>query len=149
MKLKTILLMGAAAVGGIYLTSEEGKAARKSIQKKKTVLMPAIKELITEANLILEGSKEIKSDEVKANIQKILNEVKISLSNLDIEKAFETSKKAIKVASNKINDVSNQVDKAKKTTTKSKAKRKTTVKAKQVSKTTNTKQTVKKTIKKK
>ena len=139
MKLKTIFLMGAAAVAGIYLTSEEGKAARKSIQKKKTVLMPAIKELINEANLILEGSKEIKSDEIKANIQKIINEVKISLSNLDIEKAFETSKKAIKVASNKINDVSNQVDKAKKTTTKSKAKRKPATKTKQVVKKTTKK----------
>ena len=146
MKIKTILLMGAAAVAGIYLTSEEGKAARKSIQKKKTVLMPAIKELINEANLVLEGSREIKSDEIKANIQKIINEVKISLSNLDIEKALETSKKAIKVASIKINDVSNQVDKAKKTTTKSKAKTKPVAKTKQIGKA---KQTPKKTTKKK
>lgn len=128
MKIKTILLMGAAAVAGIYLTSEEGKAARKSLQKKKTIILPAVKELISEANQVLEGSKEINSDEIRANIEKIIKEVKISLSNLDLEKSLDVSKKAIRVASNKINDVSNEVDKAKRTTTKSKAKRKPTTK---------------------
>lgn len=128
MKIKTILLMGAAAVAGIYLTSEEGKAARKSLQKKKTIILPAIKELISEANQVLEGSKEINSDEIRANIEKIISEVKLSLSNLDLEKSIDISKKAIRVASNKINDVSNEVDKAKRTSVKSKTKRKQTVK---------------------
>ncbi|WKX02691.1 hypothetical protein [Candidatus Mycoplasma mahonii] len=113
MGIKTIILMGVAAVAGIYLTSEEGKNARKSLQKKKSVLLPVVRELLNEVNSMLEGSKEIKSDEIRANIEKIVSEIKLSLINLDLEKAFETSKKAIKVASAKLNDTSNVIDRAK------------------------------------
>ncbi len=120
MKIKTILLMAAAAVGGIYLTSEEGKDARKALQNKKSILLPVIKDLLKEANLILEGSREINSDEIRANVEKIVKEVKLSLTNLDLEKSIDVSRKAIKVASNKLNDISNESSKQKKTTTKSK-----------------------------
>ncbi len=33
--IKKILLIAAAAIGGIYLTSEEGKKARETIRAKK------------------------------------------------------------------------------------------------------------------
>jgi len=139
MNIKTILLMGVAAVGGIYLTSDEGKDARKALQKKKSILLPVVKDLLKEANEILDGSKEIKSDEIRANIEKIVKEVKLSLVNLDLEKAVETSKKAIRVASLKLNDVSNKSNKSLKTTTKSKTK---TIASK--TKTTKTTKTTKK-----
>jgi len=113
MKIKSILLMAGAAVAGIYLTSEEGKKARQALQKKKSAIEPVIKDLIKQANEVLDGSKKINSDEIRLNVNKLVDEAKAILVNLDLDKAVETSKEAIKVASKKINEASNDVTKAK------------------------------------
>jgi len=113
MKIKSLFLMAGAAVAGIYLTSEEGKKARLALQKKKSAIQPIIKDLIKQANDVLDGSKQLDSDKLKLSVNKLVDEAKSILINLDLDKAVETSKEAIKVASKKINEASNDVAKAK------------------------------------
>lgn len=122
MKLKSLFLMAGAAVAGIYLTSEEGKKARQALQKKKSAIEPIVKDLIKQANEILDGSKQLDSDSLKLSVNKLVNEAKDILINLDLDKTIDVSKEAIKVATRKINEASNDVSKAKrKKTTNGKA----------------------------
>lgn len=114
MALKTLFSMAAAAIGGIYLTSDEGKKAREALQKKKSTFEPIIKDLLKQAGEILEGSKKINSDEIRANTEKLISEAKNTLVDIDPEKAIDTIQEAIKVASKKIREASNTVDKRKK-----------------------------------
>lgn len=111
MSLKTLFAMAAAAVGGIYLTSEEGKKAREALQKKKSTFEPIIKDLLVQAGEVLEGSKKINSDEVRANVETLVNEAKKTLIDLDLEKAADGIKAAIKVASEKLRVASNETKK--------------------------------------
>ena len=120
MKFKSIFWMAAAAIAGIYLTSDEGKKARQGLQKKKSAIEPIIKDLIKEANQVLEGSKQLNSDAIKLNINKLISEAKSILLNLDLDKTIKTSKEAIKVATQKINEASNDVIKSKRKATKAK-----------------------------
>lgn len=113
MKIRSIFWMAAAAVAGIYLTSEEGKKARQALQKKKSAIGPIVKDLVKQANEVLEGSKQLDSDAIKLNVNKLVNEAKSILINLDLDKAIKTSKEAIKVATKKINEASNDITKAK------------------------------------
>lgn len=108
--LKKFLLVAGAAIGGIYLTSEEGKNARESLLKKKSAFEPIVKDLIKQSNEILEGSKNIDSKEVKANIDLLVTEAKQSLIDLDLDKTAETVKDAIRVASKKIRIAVNESD---------------------------------------
>ena len=108
MGVKTLFAMAAAAVGGIYLTSEEGKKAREALQKKKSTFEPIIKDLLKQANSVLEGSKKINSDEIRANVEVLVNEAKKTLIDLDIEKAADGIRDAIKVASKKIRLAANE-----------------------------------------
>ena len=111
MAVKTLFAMAAAAVGGIYLTSEEGKKAREALQKKKSTFEPIIKDLLKQANSVLEGSKKINSDEIRANVEVLVNEAKKTLIDLDIEKAADGIRDAIKVASKKIRLATNETRK--------------------------------------
>lgn len=110
MGVKTWVAMAAAAVAGIYLTSEEGKKAREALKKKKSTFEPVIKDLIKQANEVLDGTKKINSEEIRANIELLVNEAKNTLVSIDLEKTVDTIKDAIKVASKKIRDASNESD---------------------------------------
>ncbi|MES1923004.1 hypothetical protein MHBO_004537 [Bonamia ostreae] len=109
--LKKLLLVAGAAIGGIYLTSEEGKSARESLLKKKSAFEPIVKDLLKQTNEILEGSKNIDSKEVKANIDLLVNQAKQSLIDLDLDKTSETIKDAIRVASKQIRKAVNESEK--------------------------------------
>lgn len=111
MALKTLFAMAVSAVGGIYLTSEEGKKAREALQKKKSTFEPIIKDLLAQAGDVLEGSKKINSDEVRANVEMLVNEAKKTLIDLDLEKAADGIKSAIKVASEKLRVATNETKK--------------------------------------
>lgn len=130
--LKKMFLIAASAVGGIYLTSEEGKNAREVLMKKKSLFQPIVKDLTKEINDVLEGSKELNSKEVKANIESLLDEAKKALVEIDLDKTVETVRDAIKVASKKIREASNEVEKTKKKQPKK-------IVAKPIKKTTNKK----------
>lgn len=106
--IKKLLLILGAAVGGIYLTSEEGKKAREAIRRKKSTFSPIIKDLLKQANNVLDGSQKINSTEIKANIEKLISDAKKTLSEIDLEKTIEYIKDAIKVASKKISDAANE-----------------------------------------
>lgn len=108
--LKKLLLVAGAAIGGIYLTSDEGKNARNSLLKKKSAFEPIVKDLLKQSNEILEGSKNIDSKEVKANVDLLVTEAKQTLIDLDLDKAAETIKEAIRVASKKIRIAVNEAD---------------------------------------
>lgn len=110
MGVKTWVAMAAAAVAGIYLTSEEGKKAREALKKKKSTFEPVIKDLLKQANEVLDGTKKINSEEIRANIELLVNEAKNTLVSIDLEKTVDTIKDAIKVASKKIRDASNESD---------------------------------------
>ena len=118
--IKKALLIAASAVAGIYLTSDEGKNARKALQKKKIALEPIIKDLIKQANAILDGTGELNSEQMRANVDLLVGETKKSLLELDLDKTSETIKDAIRVASNKLSDASNDVEKVKRAQGKSK-----------------------------
>lgn len=108
--IKKLLLITGAAIGGIYLTSEEGKNARESLLKKKSAFEPIIKDLLKQANEMLEGTKSINSNEVKANVDMLINEAKQSLIDLDLDKATETIKEAIRTSSKKIRIALNETE---------------------------------------
>lgn len=107
---KTMFVAAAAAVAGIYLTSEEGKKAREALKKKKSTFEPIIKDLIKQANEVLEGTRQINSDEIRANIEVLVNEAKGTLTAIDLEKTVDTIKDAIKVATKKIRTAANDVE---------------------------------------
>lgn len=141
MGLKTWIAMAGAAVAGIYLTSEEGKKAREALKKKKSTFEPIIKDLLKQANEVLDGTKKINSEEIRANVELLVNEAKNTLVSIDLEKTVDTIKDAIQVASKKIrvasNDAETQTISVKKVATKPVAKKPTTT-----SKTTGTKKPV-------
>lgn len=108
--IKKLLLIAGAAIGGIYLTSDEGKNAREALLKKKSAFEPIIKDLLEKANDILEGTDQIDSKEVKANIDLMVSEAKQSLIDINLDSAMETIKDAIRVASKKIRIAMEEVD---------------------------------------
>lgn len=111
--IRKLLLITAAAIGGIYLTSEEGKQARAALMKKKSTFEPIVKDLLKQVNSILEGSQEINSDEIRANVNLLVKEAKQTIVEIDLEKTVETVREAIKVASAKIREAENEIDKSK------------------------------------
>ena len=127
---KKLFLVAASAVGGIYLTSDEGKNARETLMKKKSIFQPIIKDLTNEMNQVLEGSKELNSKEVKANIEKLIDEAKQVLLEIDLDKTVETAREAIKVASKKIREANIEAAKQKKAPSNKKAISKTNDKKK-------------------
>lgn len=109
--LKKLLFIAASAVGGIYLTSDEGKNVRKALLEKKSTFKPIIDDLLKQANEVLEGTKDLESEELKLNLDKLVNEAKVSLIELDLDKTMETIKDAIKVASKQIRKASAETEK--------------------------------------
>lgn len=109
--LKKLLFVAASAIGGIYLTSDEGKNVRKVLLEKKSTFKPIIDDLMKQANEVLEGTKELESEELKLNIEKFINEAKASLVDLDLDKTMETIKEAIRVASKKIRKAADDTEK--------------------------------------
>lgn len=132
MSIKTILLIAAAAVGGIYLTSDEGKEARKVLQKRKSTFKPIIEDLLKQANDVLHGTKEVNSPEVRKGIEALVNEAKDVLMSFDLEKTVDGIRESIIVASRKIRESSDKLDVAKNDSTKTKSSNK-------ISKTAETK----------
>lgn len=112
MKLKSIFLTIAAAIGGIYLTSEEGKRARDALQKKKSTFDPIIKSLVSESTKLLEGSSKISSEEARANISLLASQAKKILLDIDLEKTLDSVQEAIQVASKKIRKAYNETTRA-------------------------------------
>jgi len=144
-KITTLLAMAAAAVGGIYLTSDEGAKARKALHEKKNALKPVIEDLKKQTLEILEGTKEIDSDEIRVNIKLLIKEARKVLLEFDVDKTIESSKKAIQVAQRKIREANAEANKAlvaKKTT------KKQTTKKVDNKKVSSKKQTKTSTIKK-
>ncbi len=109
--LRKLLLISVAAIGGIYLTSEEGKQARASLMKKKSTFEPIIKDLLKQVNEVLEGSKQINSDEIRANVNLLVKEAKQAIVEIDLEKTVESVRDAIRVASRKIREAENEFEK--------------------------------------
>ncbi|RTZ69220.1 MAG: hypothetical protein DSZ21_00260 [Tenericutes bacterium] len=110
-KISTLLAMAAAAVGGIYLTSDEGAKARKSLLEKKNALKPVIDDLKKQSIEVLEGTKKIDSDEIRANVQTLVEEARKVLLEFDVDKTIETSQKAIQLAQRKIREASEETNK--------------------------------------
>lgn len=117
---RKLFLVVAAAVGGIYLTSEEGKNARIALLQKKNTFEPIIKDLLRQAQDVLEGSKRINTNEIRVNIDMLINEAKNSLIDMDFDATISTIREAIAVASKKIRLASEEIDGASKKTTKKK-----------------------------
>lgn len=148
MGIKTWIAMAGAAVAGIYLTSEEGKKAREALRKKKSTFEPIIKDLLKQANEVLDGSKKINSEEIRANVELLVNEAKNTLVSIDLEKTVDTIKEAVAVASKKIRTATNEAEtqtiSVKKVASKSAAKKPVAKKATPKKTTTTKKVTAKK-----
>ena len=108
--LKSVLLIAASVVGGIYITSEEGKKARKVLEKRKSVFKPIVDDLLQKSKKILDGSETIDSDEVKANIEYLTSEAKNTLLSINLDDAIETIREAIKVSSKKIREAFSELE---------------------------------------
>lgn len=111
MKISKIILFAAAFVGGIYITSEEGKQVRQVLEKKKSTFKPIINDLLEQANKVLKGSQSIKSSQIRANIDRLVTEAKTTLVEIDLEKTIDKIKEAVRVASKKIREAFNEVEK--------------------------------------
>lgn len=117
---RKLFLVVAAAVGGIYLTSEEGKNARIALLQKKNTFEPIIKDLLRQAQDVLEGSKRISTNEIRVNIDMLINEAKNYLIDMDFDATISTIREAIAVASKKIRLASEEIDGSSKKTNKKK-----------------------------
>lgn len=113
MGIKTLFLIAAAAVGGIYLTSDEGKEARKVLQKRKSTFKPIIDDLLKQANEVLQGTKELNSPEMRKSIEALVNEAKDVLLSFDLEKTVDGIRESIIVASKKIREGNDKLDSTK------------------------------------
>ncbi|WP_128008756.1 hypothetical protein [Mycoplasma sp. ATU-Cv-508] len=113
MKISTLFWIAAAVIGGIYVTSEEGKQVRRVLEKKKSAFKPIVDDLLRQANEILQGSQEVNSSQVRANVDKLVKQAKLTLSEIDLEKTIDTIKESIRVATKKIRQAFNEVEKGK------------------------------------
>lgn len=141
--LKSLLLISVAVVGGIYLTSDEGKDARKAIKKRTANFDPIIKELKDQVRQVLDDAQDVDSDALRANISKLGVEAKKVLLKINTDSAAEEVSKAIKVASKKIRLAMNNIEDAPKKRKSQSKTRTITIKRSPQSKTRTT--TVKKT----
>lgn len=109
--MKKVFLIAAAFIGGIYITSEEGKQVRQVLEKKKSTFKPIIDDLLQQSNKVIKGSQTIRSGEIRANIERLISEAKKTLVEIDLEKTIDTIKQAISVASKKIRIAFGEVEK--------------------------------------
>lgn len=111
MKITRILMLASAFIGGIYITSEEGKQARKVLEKKRSTFKPIIDDLLEQANKVLKGAKTIKSSQIRTNIDRLVEEAKNTLVEIKLEKTIDMIKQAISVSSKKIREAFNELEK--------------------------------------
>lgn len=107
-----LLLVVASVVGGIYLTSDEGKNARIAILKRKSAIEPIIKDLLSQANKALAGAEKVSAEDVRANINKLVNEARDIITTLDFDATLATIREAISVSSRKIRRAMDEVEKS-------------------------------------
>ncbi len=111
MKISKLALIAFAFIGGIYITSEEGKQVRQVLEKKKSIFKPIINDLLDQANKVLKGSQTIKSSQICANIERLVTEAKSTIVEIDLEKTIDTIKEAISVCSRKLREAFNELEK--------------------------------------
>ena len=110
MKVSTLLfLIGATAVG-VHLQSEEGEKNRKKLKEHVDNLSPIVNDVIKKLEATASRSETIKSDEIRANVEMKVNEVKNSISKVDAKKVGDAAEDAIKAASKKIRDIRTQIE---------------------------------------
>jgi predicted transcriptional regulator len=108
--IKNLLLISAAAVAGVYLSSKEGAETRKKIKKHLESLTPVIKDLLDKTEDLLDSSQEIKSDEIRANLEKKIDNIKIKLSKVDAKKISDKASIIIENISREIRGIRKDIN---------------------------------------
>ncbi|CAM9137779.1 hypothetical protein MYMA111404_03270 [Mycoplasma marinum] len=112
MKLSTFLLLVGATAFGVHLNSEEGADTKKKLKEQIDNITPVVNELFNKLEEIVMNMDSIKSDEIKENVQKGVNEVKETIAKVDAKKVGDVTEEAIKVASKKIREIRTQIETA-------------------------------------
>lgn len=118
MKLKTLLIFGIGIIGGMYLATDNGKKTQKKIKEYSVSLKPVIKDLLNKTDKLLDDVVNLKSDELKTNIEKRIHELKttlLAIKNDDISKA---AKNVIKEATTLLRKIRAEINLSPKSTSK-------------------------------
>ena len=96
MKLRTLLVFAVGVVGGIYISTKDKKNTSKKIKEYSPTLKPIINDLIKKSNNLLDDIVNLKSDELKANIQKRVVDLKDKISSIKTDDISNAGKSLIK-----------------------------------------------------
>ena len=118
MKLRTLLIFGIGVLGGMYLATDDGKKTQKKIKEYTVSLKPVVKDLLSKTDKILDDVVNLKSDELKANIEKRIYDLKNTLSTIKSEDVSAAAKKAIKEATTLLRTIRAEINLSPKATSK-------------------------------
>ena len=100
MKLKTLLVFAVGVVGGIYLSTKDSKHSSKKIEVYSPTLKPIIADLLKKSNKLLDDIVNLKSDELKANIEKKVYDLKEKVSSIKVDDVSNAGRRLVKETSN-------------------------------------------------
>ncbi len=113
---KKTLFVGSLIGLGMLLAPKDGKTLRKGLKENYDAkLAPIIKDLNKKASDLYKQTRQIDSDEVKANLRKKIDDVQESLKNLSAKSAGKATVNGIKKASTTLATVAKDIAQSPKT----------------------------------
>lgn len=110
MKLRTLLIFGIGVMGGIYLTTKEGEKAQKKIKEYSVSLVPIVKDLLKKADYLLDDLINLKSDELKVNLERKVNKLKEKVSSIKDNDLSSIAKNTIKESTNMLRKIRAEIN---------------------------------------
>jgi gas vesicle protein len=118
MKLRTIVVFALGVVGGIYLTTKDGEKTQKKIKEYAASMRPVVKDLINKTDDLLNDVINLRSDELRANVEKRIYDLKDKISSIQADDISNVAKNTIKEATNMIRKIRTEVNLSSKITSK-------------------------------
>ncbi|MCP4336793.1 MAG: hypothetical protein GY679_03005 [Mycoplasma sp.] len=109
MKLSTLIFLIGGTAAGVYLQSEEGEESRKKLKKSLNNITPVLKDMVIKLDQVILDSKGIKTDEIRANIEKKVDKLKQSIAKLDSKKIASVTDNTIRETARKIRKLKSEV----------------------------------------
>ncbi len=107
---KKALIAGSLIGVGMLLAPKDGKSLRSDLREHYDAkLAPIIKDLNKKAADLYKQTKDIDSDEIKANLRKKISDVQDAIKNLDAKSAGKATVDGIKKASSTLAHVAKDV----------------------------------------
>ena len=109
MKVKTLLIFGIGVVGGIYLSTQDGKKTKTKIKEYAFSLKPVIDDLLDKVDDLLKNISEIQYEDVKVNMEQRVDDLKNKIKSINTDSISSVAKIAIKDATKLLRKIREEV----------------------------------------